>query len=347
MKIQNHLKKLHKFWNQYSILFFALATVACVSLISVNRADALYILTGATDSAIVLDHSADADVVKDFSSQLVYLNGTQSSGYEITLKAGQTVCIQYNNAAITTQAQDETISALLSRLHIEPSSSDVILTDLSGPGVNLTIASDLTYYDQVQEPVAYQTKRVASANLPKDVEKVIQAGVNGTRTAVYQVVYSGGKQVSRQLVEEKNCTTVNEIVAYGTGVSSVSSDDRISSVSKNADGSGVLTFKSGGTMKFSKIKSMTATAYTAGSGGADHYTATGTVVCIGTVAVDKRVIPLGSKLYIVTNDGKVVYGMAVARDTGVRGNVVDLYYNTYQQCINFGRRSCTVYLLNN
>lgn len=32
-------------------------------------------------------------------------------------------------------------------------------------------------------------------------------------------------------------------------------------------------------------------------------------------------------------------------DTGVRGNIVDLYYDTYQQCINFGRRTCNVYIL--
>ena len=36
---------------------------------------------------------------------------------------------------------------------------------------------------------------------------------------------------------------------------------------------------------------------------------------------------------------------AVAEDTGVRGNKVDLYYDTYQQCINFGRRAATVYIL--
>ena len=62
------------------------------------------------------------------------------------------------------------------------------------------------------------------------------------------------------------------------------------------------------------------------------------------MAVDKRVIPLGTKLYIVTNDG-IVYGTAVAEDTGVKGNKVDLYFDTYQQCINFGRRGCTVYIL--
>ena len=36
---------------------------------------------------------------------------------------------------------------------------------------------------------------------------------------------------------------------------------------------------------------------------------------------------------------------AVAEDTGVRGNIIDLYYDTYQQCINFGRRTCNVYIL--
>ena len=89
---------------------------------------------------------------------------------------------------------------------------------------------------------------------------------------------------------------------------------------------------------------MTATAYTAGHGGVDYTTATGTFVKHGVVAVDKRVIPLGTRMYIVTNDG-IVYGLATAEDTGVRGNVIDLYHETYRQCIEFGRRSCTVYIL--
>ena len=101
----------------------------------------------------------------------------------------------------------------------------------------------------------------------------------------------------------------------------------------------------GTTLAFTGVKSMTATAYTAGHGGADYTTATGTFVRVGTVAVDKSVIPLGTRMYIVTNDGSVVYGLAVAEDTGVRGNIVDLYYDTYQQCINFGRRTCNVYIL--
>ena len=146
-------------------------------------------------------------------------------------------------------------------------------------------------------------------------------------------------------MEEVDSTAVNEIIEYGTASTAVTAEDRIASVQKNADGSGTLVFTSGATLNFSGAKSMTATAYTSGYGGADNYTATGTAVRKGVVAVDKSVIPLGTKMYIVSSDGSVVYGMATAEDTGVRGNKVDLYYDTYQQCINFGRRTCNVYIL--
>lgn len=330
-------------WKRYSLSVFMLLCALAVGLFTMDRADALYILTGTADSAIVLDDSAEEKAVRDLSSQLIYV-GTKTSGFEVTLRAGQVVTVRYDGAVITAPAQGETISALLDRLSIHPSPLDMILVDLSGTDTELTIASDLTYYDKAVESVAYETIRQNTPNLPQGTEQVVQPGVNGTRTAVYEVVCSGGEVVSRQFVEEQDVTAVDEIVQVGTAVSSVGAGDRIASVSQSGNG-GVLTFRSGGTMKFSAVKSMTATAYTAGTGGADTCTATGTRVRTGTVAVDKRVIPLGTRMYIVTNDGHYVYGVAVAEDTGVRGNVVDLYFDTYSQCMSFGRRSCTVYLL--
>ena len=213
----------------------------------------------------------------------------------------------------------------------------------------LTVAEDITYYDKVTEDVTFETVRVANPDMEKGTEKVVQEGKDGVRTSIYEVVWSNGEQISRQFVEELDSTAVDQIVEYGTAVSPadavIASDaSPIASISNNADGSGVLTLQSGATLRFSSAKSMTATAYTAGYDGADYTTATGTFVRVGPVAVDKKVIPLGTKMYIVTNDG-VVYGTAVAEDTGVKGNKVDLYYETYQQCINFGRRSCTVYIL--
>lgn len=336
MNLRNICKKM----NQLSLLCMMLTVVVSVTCFTVIRANALYILTGTNSSAIVLDDTAD---VHDFSSKLVYV-GTKADGFEVMLTAGQTVTIHYEGATLTATTNEETISTLLNRLHITPSPLDMIAVDLSGAGAELTIASDLTYYDTLTEPSHYGTIRVPTADLPKGQERVATEGQDGVQKAIYEVVYSAGEPVSRQLVEVKDSTAVDEVIEYGTSVGSVSKNDSLVDVTTNEDGTGVLAFSSGATLHFSDAKQMVATAYTAGYGGANHTTATGTTVRIGTVAVDKRVIPLGSHLFIVTNDG-IVYGSSVAEDTGVRGNIIDLYHNTYNDCIQFGRRNCTVYVL--
>jgi len=349
-----YLQKLKMLWDRVSVLMLVITTVSLVSVLSTDQANALYILTGAGDSAIVLDKNIDQKTVKDFSSQMIYL-GTKASGFEITLNPKLPVTVRRDGAVFRTTSRRETVSHLLERLNIIPSPLDMVLVDISDEtAVELTVGSDLTYYDRYSEFVTYDTVRKETPDLPKGTEKVAQEGSNGICTAVYEIIYSNGELVSRQLVEEESSTVVNREILVGTGdpdaakprnALDVDSGDALVDVKKNADGSGVLTFASGNQLEFSAVKSMTATAYTAGYGGADYVTATGTVVEVGTVAVDKRVIPLGTRMYIVTEDGSIVYGLAVAADTGVRGNKVDLYYNTYEECIHFGRRAATVYLL--
>ena len=77
-----------------------------------------------------------------------------------------------------------------------------------------------------------------------------------------------------------------------------------------------------------------ATAYT----WTGYRTATGTWPSRGTVAADPNVIPLGSVLYV---EG---YGPAVAADTGgdIKGQRVDLYMDSYEEAIQFGRREVQV-----
>ena len=344
MNRTNLLIKLHQLKRRYGLPLFVAATVVCVSWISMDHANALYILTGTEDSAIVLDDETTAP--REISSQLVYLSEGQT-GSDLALTAKQTVTIQRNGETVSTQAKKgETVSDLLERIHMIPGPLEMVAVDVSDNGVEVTVASELTYYEEISEDVAYQTVRVANPGMEKGTEKVVQEGKNGVRTSVYEVIWSNGQELSRQFVEELDSTVVDKIVEYGTAPeATVNINSSIASVKKNTDGSGTLTLADGSTLSFSGVKSMTATAYTAGHGGADYTTATGTLVRVGTVAVDKSVIPLGTRMYIVSNDGSVVYGLAVAEDTGVRGNVVDLYYNTYEECINFGRRGCTVYIL--
>lgn len=109
-----------------------------------------------------------------------------------------------------------------------------------------------------------------------------------------------------------------------------------------ADGENTLITASGDTLTWTQVLSCTATAYTGGGS-----TASGTSARVGAVAVDPDVIPLGSLLYIVSDDGYCIYGICVAEDTGsaISGSRVDLYFDTYSECVNFGQRTVTVYVL--
>ena len=98
-------------------------------------------------------------------------------------------------------------------------------------------------------------------------------------------------------------------------------------------------------LHFSKILTGIATAYSG-----DPITATGTVPTYGTVAVNPKIIPFGSLLYILTADGSFVYGVARAEDTGGfihRDNppIADLYFETEAECIEFGRRNVIIYVI--
>lgn len=127
-----------------------------------------------------------------------------------------------------------------------------------------------------------------------------------------------------------------------------------------------LLARGGRTLAYTRAFSVTATAYCNGTPASgcpidsrgrstctgsynDGFTATGMPAIAGDgtetsphiVAVDPRIIPLGSRLYI---DG---YGFAVAADTGgmIKGNRIDLLMDTHQSALKFGRKQLQVYLL--
>lgn len=86
---------------------------------------------------------------------------------------------------------------------------------------------------------------------------------------------------------------------------------------------------------------MVATAYSASCAGCSGMTAIGRRAGHGIVAVDPSVIPLGTRLFIPG------YGVAIAGDTGgaIRGNRIDLGFDSSREAVEFGRRDVTVYRL--
>lgn len=302
-------------------------------------ARALYLYSDSNASAAALDESHPG-----INSVLLNLE-TGKSGENAMLTAGTLVTVRRGGETITATAQAETVEQFLSRMDIIPGPLEMVGIELMEGSVALTISDHLTVYERVTEQAEHGTVYRSTPDLPKGQERVARKGVDGQHTAIYEQTWVSGQLVTSQYVEEITSTSVDEIVEQGTAVTSVDADNKVVNVTTNADGSGYLTFASGGTMKFSKAVQVTATAYTAGYDGVDHTTATGTFVHKGVAAVDKRVFPLGSDLYVMAKG--MEYGLTKAEDTGMKGQKIDLYLESYQQCIQFGRRSATVYLLEN
>lgn len=130
------------------------------------------------------------------------------------------------------------------------------------------------------------------------------------------------------------------------GSESPSAPQEPSDPDRSEIGENTITTSNGTTYTYSQKLTVKATAYSCE--GYTGYTYSGTVARVGAIAVDPNYIPLGTKMYIVSNDGQYVYGYCVAEDTGsaIKGYKVDLYFNTIAECYAFGVRTCTLYILN-
>jgi len=180
--------------------------------------------------------------------------------------------------------------------------------------------------------------------VPMGMEEVLIPGRDGELLCRADVTYINGEETKRQVTEQTvTRNPVTEIIGVGTGEGEQAVD--LTAMPVIADG--YITLPSGEVLTYTDTATIRATAYTHTDAGCDMITATGTTVHWGTVAVDPRYIPYGTRMFIVSNDGEYVYGIAVAEDCGgdIKGDRMDLYMPTFEQCMQFGRRVCTLYFL--
>lgn len=201
-------------------------------------------------------------------------------------------------------------------------------------------------------------------SMPLGEVRLLAKGANGKVRRTISVTYENGREVKRELLAEAvEQLPVNEIVVGnidrslkpqangGTAIATVAQGLHSQSTQLGLQTAGASNdarqalYPQVEIAGSARTLSCLGTAYSCD--GRPGVTATGTIVHIGTVAVDPKVIPLGSKMYIVSDDGKYVYGFCTAEDTGglIKGNRVDLYFNTTAECFQFGARRVTVYVL--
>ena len=307
--------------------------------------DAICVLVTGTGPQVVSQDTAELD--RGYLSLRRSLGGSHTMQY--ILQPGRTVTVQHNGRTITAVSQGERLPVFLDRCGIRLGSDEMVELDLTGEELALRISRSLTYQHFVTVETDYAVERTPDPLMDKGTEVVIRKGVSGHIIETYEDTLVRGEVVSTRYVGASHDTSHAELIRYGTRVYEVARDDTIDRVVPNSSGEGgILYFRSGDTMTYSKVMACSSTAYySGGDGGAAWTTAVGASVGIGTIAVDPKVIPYYTKMFIQTSNGSRVYGMGTALDCGgaIKGNIVDLWFPTYGDCRSWGRRNVTVYIL--
>ena len=250
---------------------------------------------------------------------------------------------------ITVYTTGKTVASVLEKNNIKIGEADIVNPSLDTKVTADTVVSVTKVTSDmiaIEEEIPFATVRVENRNMTRGATKVVTPGVNGKKEVMYNVTYHNGEEISREIAGERIITSpTKEVVQYGTQYSGLSS--RGGAVSRVNDPESEINY--------SKVITCNASAYDLSyescgkRPGQRGYgiTASGMKAARGVVAVDPRVIPLGTKLYIQSLDSYPDYGYAVAGDTGgaIKGNRVDLFMESRSQALQFGRRSVKVYIL--
>lgn len=263
---------------------------------------------------------------------------TQDTQLSITRYYHVNVTVDGNTQTVLVKEGDVSTALAAASVTLgEEDFADVALDESLSEGMDVKV-SRVTYEEESKtEAVDYTVKQVETEDLYKGETKVQTQGVEGERTITYRNKLIDGEVVeTTEISNEITKEPVQQVELIGTktrpsGYATISAD-------------GTLVDHNGNTVSYTKALTGRCTAYTGGG-----LTATGRPAQYGNIAVDPNVIPYGSKLYICSPDGSIVYGYATAADTGgfaSQGYIMaDLYYDTYQQCASFGVRNMTIYVL--
>ncbi|WP_040214071.1 3D domain-containing protein [Clostridium polynesiense] len=257
---------------------------------------------------------------------------------EVVIERAVNISVEVDGKNLKILTNEDSLKESLEKEGISLKEEDRVQPTLSTKpeeGMNVVITRVNTEFIKTIAAIDYTTEVKKDNELEKGKSKVLQEGVPGEKEITTKVVYENGREVSRDMVEEKTIKTpVNKVVSEGAMVAVVASRGGVPSnvnISNTSLGKKVITVK--------------ATAYWAGDDGGT-VTATGTVpvrVPSGwsTIAVDPRVIPLGTKVFV---EG---YGYAIAQDTGgaIKGNRIDVFLSNASQVYSWGVRTVNVHIL--
>ena len=330
------------------LMIMLLVPVMLIATVSMTAyAQSGYIIYDGENRHVILsDATEPAEILSDAGIELGSADLVEMSEDgmrpEITVRRNQLIYINNGGRKMVVNTHGETVGELLERVNLQLNEGDAVDVELTAEtfnGMELNIDRWTTGMELVTESVPFETEYVQTNKMVKGSEEVVTEGVDGELKHTAKITYFNGQEVSREIIAtEEVLAPVNQVVKQGTFEAEPG---------KLTIKDGVIVTADGEVYTYTRTMQAKATAYTHTDAGCDKITATGTTVHWGTVAVDPRQIPYGTKMFIVSNDGKYVYGLSAAEDCGgsIKGNRIDLYMPTTSQCYAFGVRNCTIYFI--
>jgi len=276
---------------------------------------------------------------------------------DISVTRVANVKIKADGKTSSYDVNEGTVAKALEYAGIKLGEDDIVkpsLTSAVSHNMEITVQR-VTYKEETKtKSIEYKEQTEETSDLLKGDTEIKRYGQEGILEQNIKNTYVDGELSNTEVEGEKVIKEpVHQLTLIGTGEAKPTSpetpDNNVKEPANNSnteEGIGTFVDYSGSTVSYKTKLVGTATAYTASSGA---LTASGIPVFYGGVAVNPAIIPLGSRLYIISNDGQYVYGYATAIDTGgalYSGDaLVDLFYWSSSECYQFGRRSVTVYVL--
>jgi len=290
------------------------------------------------DAGIRLD---DADVVGPSLEQRL------KQGMTIIVRKAVPVTVRFGTELVELAVVGETVADALVAAGVDPAGVPGVTPDISSPlmpGMSIAVPDAVAKIKCEESVIAAGTKEQDDPTLAQGAMRVLDEGSPGTLLKIYRILVVNGIEGIPVLTDEQVVVEPRpRLVAVGSASSSGPSSSRSgrrSETEHSEHASRSSSRSHSGTYSGTKMD-VVATGYSPQQSGMNSRTATGALARRGVVAVDKSVIPLGTRIYVPG------YGEAVAADTGggVKGAHIDLCFDTVDEAVRWGRRSVTITIL--
>lgn len=344
VKLREHLLRRFRaipprFW-----AFCVMGTFLCLTLFATTASLRLtYVSDSEGTSRVLLTSERDPHSLLRLSGltagegDRIYYTAYGGDLASLSLQRAFTVTVEADGEALPVQMLYGTVSEALESAGVTLGEHDYTEPALdAGVFAGQTIQVHRVRYEETTayETVPYETRYVYTSLYYRDQSRVsVEQGSEGQRLVTTRQRWVDGVLEGSEIIEATNTVepqhTIIKSYAEGAPVSPLTGPDGTTDPPTS----------------YTQVLTGRATGYYAPRGRG----ASGLGLGYGTVAVDPRVIPYGTLLYIESTDGRFVYGYAIATDTGtalVNGKVlVDLFYETRAESMINGVQNVNVYIV--